>query len=105
MIKELKLEDNFDELVKDGVSVVDFSATWCGPCQMLHPNFEQVSNELTDYKFIGVDVDENQQLAARFNVRAVPTIVVIEDGKIKNITAGYMDVTTLKNFINKNIKK
>lgn len=105
MIKEFKKEENFDELVKSGVSVVDFSATWCGPCQMLHPNFEKVSDELTDYKFIGIDVDENQELSARFNVRAVPTLVVIQDGKIKNITAGYMDVATLKNFISRSLKK
>jgi thioredoxin 1 len=105
MIKEFTKEDNFEELVKTGVSVVDFSATWCGPCQMLHPNFEAVSNELKDYKFIGIDVDENPMLAGKFNVRAVPTLVVIEDGKIKNITAGYMDAATLKNFIAKSLKK
>jgi thioredoxin len=105
MIKEFSKADNFEELVKTGVTVFDFSATWCGPCQMLHPNFEAVSNVLTDYKFVGVDVDENPQLAGKFNVRAVPTLVVIQDGKIKNITAGYMDANTLKNFITKSLNK
>lgn len=99
MVKELLKEDNFVEMVQSGVSVVDFNATWCGPCKMLHPVFEEVSNELTDCKFISVDVDENQQLAARFNVRAVPTIVVLKDGQVKKVTAGYMDGETLKNFI------
>jgi len=104
MIKEFKKGESLEELTKTGVSVLDFSATWCGPCRMLHPNFEAVSNELTAYKFIGIDVDENPELAARFNVRAVPTIVLIKDAVIKKITAGYMDETTLKNFIDSNLK-
>ncbi|MFA6667563.1 MAG: thioredoxin family protein [Bacilli bacterium] len=99
MVKELVGVASFDELVKTGVSVVDFNATWCGPCKMLHPNFEEVSNELSDYRFISIDVDKNQELSARFNVRAVPTIVVLKDGKLLKATAGYMDSKTLKNFI------
>lgn len=104
MIKEFTSKENFEELVKNGVTVVDFNATWCGPCKMLHPNFEAVSNELTDYKFVGVDVDENGQIAARFNIRAVPTVIVFKDGKALKATTGYMDEKTLKNFINSSIK-
>lgn len=99
MLKEFGEKDVFENLVSKGVSIVDFNATWCGPCKMLKPVLEEVSNELTDYQFIGIDVDEFGELAARFNVRAVPTLVVIKDGEIKKITAGYLDKLSLKHFI------
>jgi len=103
MIIELTRDQNFEDLVKNGVSIVDFSATWCGPCKMLHPVFENVSNELTDVKFISVDVDEFQQLSGKFSIRAVPTLILLVDGKPKNATTGYMDETALKHFIQNNL--
>ena len=99
MIKELLPTENFEEVTKSGVTIVDFNATWCGPCKMLHPNLLEVSEELKDYQFLSVDVDKHQQLAARFNIRAVPTIFVVKDGKAVKATTGYMDSQTIKNFI------
>lgn len=99
MVKELKKTDDFDGLVAKGVSILDFNATWCGPCRMLHPVFEAVSEELKEYNFIGIDIDENPILAGHFNIRSVPTIMVVRDGKVLKATAGYMDESTLKKFI------
>ncbi len=104
MIKELLPNENFEELTKTGVSVIDFNATWCGPCKMLHPHLEEVSEEFKDYKFISVDVDKFPQLSATFNIRAVPTLFVIKDGKILRASTGYMDSKSLKSLISTAVK-
>ena len=78
----LKITDKeFDKVKKEGVSVIDFSATWCGPCQMLAPVFEEVSVELAgSASFYKVDVDESPSLSREFTVQSVPTLVVMKMG-------------------------
>ncbi len=74
---------NFQDLVnKDNPVLVDFFATWCGPCQTLGPILKQVKDELADgVTIIKVDVDKNQPLATQFQVRGVPTMILFKDGK------------------------
>lgn len=79
-MKDLTTEE-FDAAVASGVSVIDFWATWCGPCKMLTPILEELSNEMTDIKFYKVDADENEELARKFEVRSIPTVLVIKDGQ------------------------
>ena len=63
------------------VAVLDFNATWCGPCKMLGPVLEEVSNEMADKAaFFGIDCDENPQLAAQFGVSSIPCLVVLKNG-------------------------
>ena len=95
MIIELKTEKEFTEIVSSGITLVDFNATWCGACRMLKPEFEEASNELPQIKFLGVDVDQFPAIAGQFNIRAVPTLVLIKDGKIVNIKSGYMPKDSL----------
>ncbi|MCK6439770.1 MAG: thioredoxin, partial [Planctomycetes bacterium] len=75
--------DSFDSFVKaTPVTVVDFSATWCGPCQVLKPTVEQLAGEYAGKVNIGkVDIDQNQDLAVRFGVMSVPTLLFFKGGK------------------------
>lgn len=67
----------------DKLTVVDFWATWCGPCRVISPILEQLASERADeLKVAKVDVDENQQTAARFNIRAMPTLLFFKQGKV-----------------------
>lgn len=66
---------NFDEFISKGASIVDFSAGWCSPCKYLKPIFEEASSEVWDVKFGSVDVDKESELAQRFQVMSVPTLI------------------------------
>ena len=83
--------ENFENetLVKSGVTLVDFFATWCGPCQMLGPVLDELSDNV-DYKIVKVDVDQASDLAAQFRVRSVPTMVIFKDGQPVETLVGFM---------------
>ena len=74
---------NFKDIVNSEIPVlVDFSAEWCGPCKMMVPILDQVKSELGDkVKIVKIDVDKNQSLAAVYNVRGVPTLMIFKNGK------------------------
>lgn len=75
----------------DGVAIVDFFATWCGPCKMLAPVLEQLSNEMDGQaKFLKVDIDASLDLARQFNISSVPTMVIFKDGKPVDTLVGFV---------------
>ena len=85
----IKLTDeNFDEQVKEGITLVDFWAEWCGPCKMIAPVIEQLSAELPEYKFGKLDVDNNPEISAKFGIRSIPTLAVFKDGAVVGGVAG-----------------
>ena len=83
-------KDNFDSEVlhSDKPVLVDFWAAWCGPCQMLLPVIEELADEVTNAKICKVNVDEQPELAAQFDVMTIPTLIVIKDGKIMSRSSG-----------------
>lgn len=85
---EIKLnKENFlEEVNVEGIVIVDFFATWCGPCQMLGPILEELS---TTYKVCKINVDENQELAIEHQVMSIPTVFIYKDGKQINKFIGY----------------
>lgn len=85
-------KNNFEEEVmsSDIPVVVDFSATWCGPCRMLAPVLYELSAEYRDrIRFVKADIDNEPELAARFGVAAVPTLIFLKKGEVKEKTVGY----------------
>lgn len=83
---------NFEKEVvhADRTVLVDFFATWCGPCRMIAPIVEEIAEEYADTVKVGkVDVDESPELAAAFGVSSIPTLVVFRDGQVVNKTVGY----------------
>ncbi|HBG5342727.1 TPA: thioredoxin [Clostridioides difficile] len=74
-----------------GVVVVDFFATWCGPCNMLGPVFAELGEEMKDEaKFFKVDIDESLEIAQQFSVSTVPTMIIFKDGKPVETLIGFM---------------
>ena len=74
-----------------GVVVVDFFATWCGPCKMLAPVFEQVGEEMkNEATFLKVDIDQSLEIAQKFRITTVPTMMIFKDGKPVETLVGFM---------------
>ena len=82
---------NFESEVKSFKREVllDFWASWCGPCRMLSPVIDEIAEETPALKVGKVNVDEEPELAAAFGVQSIPTVVIIKDGEIKEISVGY----------------
>lgn len=98
MIK-VKNSFEFDELIKEGKVLVDFFATWCGPCRMIAPILEDISESRDDVAIIKVDVDELPDIARRFKILSIPTLILFENGKDVAKTMGYQDEDSLNKFI------
>ncbi|HIX72191.1 MAG TPA: thioredoxin [Candidatus Anaerobutyricum stercoripullorum] len=83
-------KQNFQEEVmnSDKKVLIDFWASWCGPCRMVSPVIEEIAAERTDIKVCKVNVDEEQELAAAFQVMSIPALVVMENGKVVNQAVG-----------------
>ncbi len=91
----------FNELIQSEIAVlVDFFAEWCGPCKMLAPILEEVKQELGDaVKIIKIDVDKNQALASKFQVRGVPTLMIYKGGEQKWRQSGVLSKNDLVSLV------
>ncbi|ODV79584.1 thioredoxin [Suhomyces tanzawaensis NRRL Y-17324] len=83
MVAQVTSKAEFDEALKfEGLVVVDFFATWCGPCKMIAPFLDKFAAQFTQAKFIKVDVDEVSEVAAEYEISSMPTVLFIKEGKI-----------------------
>lgn len=99
MIEEIKNSD-FTDVLNSKLAVVDFSAVWCGPCQMLAPIMEELSDEMGGkVDFFSADVDENRDLAYQFDIQSIPAIVVFANGEEVTRTVGFQPKEELKELI------
>ncbi len=98
-IKNLDNE-NFSSNIGKGVTVVDFFATWCGPCRMLTPVMEEIANYFEDKARVGkIDIDKDQALAEQYQVSSVPTLILFKNGKEEGRLIGLRDFDTIKKWV------
>ena len=93
-------DDQFDSQVKHGVVLVDFHASWCGPCRTLAPVLEQVAKDLSGKAAVGkIDIDSEQKTAGRFQISSVPTMILFKEGKEVGRLVGLRNADAVKSFI------
>ena len=104
MIRKINEQEFVNEVSKEAAAVVDFSATWCGPCRMLAPVLEQLSEEMAGkVNFYNVDVDDDSDLAAGFGISSVPTVLMLKKGKVVDQSVGFRPGPAMKSWIEKNL--
>lgn len=100
MIIELT-NQNFDKEIENGLVLVDFYAVWCGPCKMMHPVIEELSNN-SDIKIIKVDVDKHEELARKYAVMSIPTLVLFKNGEVIEKNIGFTPKDILESWVENN---
>ncbi|MCQ2191176.1 MAG: thioredoxin [Paludibacteraceae bacterium] len=93
--------EKFNDIIKsEKLTLVDFFATWCGPCKMMHPVLEQLKKELGDaVRIIKIDVDNNEEISAEYNIQSVPTLMLFKNGEVVWRESGARSLNELKNII------
>lgn len=100
MLIHLENESMFDSLIAEGKVLVDFYADWCGPCQMLAPQLEDLAKEVEGkVNIVKINVDQFNGVAARFNIYSIPTLILFEKGQVSAQNVGYMPKERIKRFI------
>lgn len=97
-------KDNFEaEVIASEIPVlVDFWATWCGPCRMIAPAVEEIAEEYEGRLKVGkINVDDEPELASRYGIMSIPTILIFKNGEVANQSIGYVPKDTLKVFVDK----
>jgi thioredoxin 1 len=92
-------EENFNDIINDEVVLVDFFATWCGPCRMLTPILEEISEDRNSIKIVKVDVDECNNLAKTYGVMSIPTLLLFKNGNLVRKTTGFLPKEQLLDWI------
>lgn len=97
-------DSDFNEQVQNGVKLVDFWATWCGPCKMIAPVLEELAQDFDGKAdVLKLDVDENPNNAAKFEVMSIPTLIVFKDGKPVDKVVGFQPKENLAEVLNKHL--
>ena len=95
-------ESNFNEMTGKGLVLVDFFATWCGPCKMLGPVLEDMASDRDSIDIVKVDIDESMNLARQYGSMSVPTLVLFKDGQVVAQTSGFQPKESIQQFIDNN---
>lgn len=105
MIKHINNNEFEKEVIENKkVVLVDFYADWCGPCKMVAPVLEKIGKENSNIEIVKVNVDENQELAMKYSVMSIPTLVIFKEGKVVDGMIGFSEEETILNLIKKHSK-
>ena len=91
---------DFEEIINsEDLTVIDFSASWCMPCRMLAPIVEQVANKIPEVSFYNLDIDENEEIAKRYRIFSVPTLLAFREGKVIDSLVGLNSFDEVYDFV------
>lgn len=93
-------ENEYNEIIKQGIVLFDFYATWCGPCKMLAPELEELVKNNKDVCVYKIDVDKHSNFTRKFGIMSVPTLLLYKNGELVKKISGYMPSSELINWIN-----
>ena len=93
---------DFNDEINNNLVLIDFFAKWCGPCKMISPIVEELSNEINSVSFCKVDVDENNELASSLGILSIPTLLLYKQGKLVSKKIGFQSKDELKYWIEEN---
>lgn len=98
----ISTKEEFEEIIsQEKVVIADFFATWCGPCRMLSPIIEQLSEEFSErVRVIKIDIDKENELANMYNIQSVPTVIIFKDGEIHSSEVGLRSINDYRKIIN-----
>ena len=99
MVKEINAEEYSEIVNSSNPVVIDFHATWCGPCKVLSPILEELDDEIEGVEFVKLDVDQHPQIAGQNHVMGVPTVVILKDGEVKDRFVGVQPKEVIKEKI------
>ena len=99
MVKEINAEEYSEIINSTNPVVIDFHATWCGPCKVLSPILEELDDEIEGVEFVKLDVDQYPQIAGQNQVMGVPTVVILKDGEVKDRFVGVQPKEVIKEKI------
>lgn len=98
-MKYIENENEFEELIKKGKVLVDFYATWCGPCQLLSPILEEIEKENKEVTIVKVDVDKNESLARKHGIMSIPTIEIYDKGNLVDKQVGLLSKEEIEDLL------
>jgi thioredoxin 1 len=104
MVENINAEQFEKELKENEILVVDFWAPWCGPCRMITPLMENVAKKMEGkVKLVKLNIDESREIATKYNIMSIPTIILFKNGEPKDKFMGLMPEQKIEEFINKNL--
>jgi len=95
-------EENFNNLIDKDIVLVDFFATWCGPCKMIGPVLEEMASDRSNLNIVKVDVDECSNIARNYGIMSVPTLILFKNGKLVSQKTGFMPKEQITSWIEEN---
>ena len=101
MISEIEVLKDFEDLTKSGISLIDFWAEFCSPCRDFEPVFESLSEKFINMKFAKANLQDNEELAGRFGIDAVPCTLIFKNGKMIDKLLGYVSEEELEDKLRK----